>query len=305
MKNFTLSSDETKDIVDTYMKSYCEKTDGVLKSILSEICMSTKDQISTLNRNHQLEITTLKEEHKIECQKLINGHEKEMDHQTSSLRNFSLVQSMSKEISEGLQNLKIAEDQNRSLKKQLAEFRPSHIQINSGGKLLSQNANIKADDHHVKINKCEVTEQPVVVTEQPVVVTKPEPQIEAAKPLVKVTKLHTKTIKLQKNVVESPKDMIEPPKEVIEPPKEVIEPPKEVIEPQKDVIESQKDVIEPPKVSVNVKKSFSKIKNKGLIYLLDKEIDENGEQSIYQSHDGFQGVLSGKKLVDGKYQWIK
>ncbi len=92
-----------------------------LKTLVETQSNHHKRQIKALHDKHETQIKTLVNEHETHLKTLRESHDQLMKTQTTSLNNFSLVQSLSKTISEHEKNLETANLQIKSLRKQLTE----------------------------------------------------------------------------------------------------------------------------------------------------------------------------------------
>lgn len=105
--------------------------DDLINQHKEEIETMKKDKQTCLSEAKKIEdenVRNLTSEHKsvimkmrAEQDKLISDHKKEMDVQGASLSNFTLVQTLSKNLAEQTRQTEIANEQIKSLKKQLSE----------------------------------------------------------------------------------------------------------------------------------------------------------------------------------------
>lgn len=124
---------DTKNIIDEMRGEIDTWIGGYLHSVLPSI---TKDIEVQLNKKYELlaaqtksqyqeQIDKTNAEHKKLLDDTNNLHEKEMTNQTSSLKGFTLVQSMSKQITDLRNDLEMANIRIKSLQKQLSNKTPT------------------------------------------------------------------------------------------------------------------------------------------------------------------------------------
>jgi len=236
--------------------------------------LAVHDQtILELNKTHDEEITKLK---------LL--HEKAFEIQSSSMTNFTMVQSMSKENAENKRNLTIANEQIKSLKKQVTDLQSkqphppiSKLKLDVKKNItLLQNSQPSTQEKHVQQS---TIEQPIETPQQPV------------------------------QPAETTQQPAETPQQPAETPQQPIETPQQPIETSQQPIETPQQLVQPEQkngnVSANANKMFTKIKVKGVSYLMEKPSPKSPECMIYNCIDGNPGAIIGFKSSDGKYHFSK